>query len=99
MPTLDGSLTVTVYDLCVYTPHPPSATIYVSGVGSLQLYVKEKVGTFQNKLDLCVYVPPTATIYVSGVGSVQLYVKEKVGTFQNALHFTSYVGTHQIYQF
>ena len=58
MPTLDGSLTVTVYDLCVYTPHPPTATIYVSGVGSVQLYVKEKVGTFQNKVDLCIHPLP-----------------------------------------
>lgn len=34
---------VTVYDLCVYSRHPPTATIFVSGVGSVELSVTEKV--------------------------------------------------------
>ncbi|KAK3103291.1 hypothetical protein FSP39_018237 [Pinctada imbricata] len=43
LPLLDGSLTITVYDLCIFLPHPPAATVYVSGVGSIELYVKEKI--------------------------------------------------------
>lgn len=39
----DGSMKVTVYDLCVYSRHPPTATIFVSGVGSVELSVTEKV--------------------------------------------------------
>lgn len=36
---------VTVYDLCVYNRDPPTATIFVSGVGSVELSVTEKVRT------------------------------------------------------
>jgi len=43
VPTKDGQLTVTVYDLCVVTGHPAQVTVTVSGVGSVQLYVMDKV--------------------------------------------------------
>ncbi|XP_062607902.1 nuclear pore membrane glycoprotein 210-like [Saccostrea cucullata] len=43
VPVADGSMKVTVYDLCVYVRHPPTATIFVSGVGSVELSVTEKV--------------------------------------------------------
>ncbi|XP_022313260.2 nuclear pore membrane glycoprotein 210-like [Crassostrea virginica] len=43
VPVADGSMKVTVYDLCVYSRHPPTATIFVSGVGSVELSVTEKV--------------------------------------------------------
>ncbi|KAJ8299580.1 hypothetical protein KUTeg_023640 [Tegillarca granosa] len=43
VPVSDGSLTVTVYDLCVDVLDPPMATIYVSGVGSIELTVMDKV--------------------------------------------------------
>ncbi|XP_052692934.1 nuclear pore membrane glycoprotein 210-like [Crassostrea angulata] len=43
VPVSDGSMKVTVYDLCVYSRHPPTATIFVSGVGSVELSVTEKV--------------------------------------------------------
>ncbi|XP_048780768.2 nuclear pore membrane glycoprotein 210-like isoform X2 [Ostrea edulis] len=43
VPVTDGSMKVTVYDLCVYNRDPPTATIFVSGVGSVELSVTEKV--------------------------------------------------------
>ena len=39
----DGSLSVTVYDLCVESQEPAIASISVSGVGSVQLHVMDKV--------------------------------------------------------
>ena len=43
VPVKDGSLTVTVYDLCVESQEPAIASISVSGVGSVQLHVMDKV--------------------------------------------------------
>lgn len=45
MPLGDGSQTVTIYDLCIDMPEPMTATIFVSGVGSVQLFVMDKVST------------------------------------------------------
>jgi len=44
IPTSDGQLVVTVYDLCVATSQPAQVTVTVSGVGSVMLYVTDKVG-------------------------------------------------------
>ncbi|KAL5006223.1 hypothetical protein ScPMuIL_015029 [Solemya velum] len=43
VPLGDGSQTVTIYDLCIDMPEPMTATIFVSGVGSVQLFVMDKV--------------------------------------------------------
>lgn len=43
IPSRDGQLLVTVYDLCIATGQPAQVTITVSGVGSVQLYVMDKV--------------------------------------------------------
>ncbi|XP_060082895.1 nuclear pore membrane glycoprotein 210-like [Ylistrum balloti] len=42
-PISDGSLSVTVFDLCIDMPDPPMATVFVSGVGSIQLSAMDKV--------------------------------------------------------
>ncbi|XP_021353376.1 nuclear pore membrane glycoprotein 210-like isoform X2 [Mizuhopecten yessoensis] len=42
-PVSDGSLSVTVFDLCIDVPDPPVATVFVSGVGSVQLSAMDKV--------------------------------------------------------
>ena len=42
-PLRDGSLSVTVYDLCITMPQPLTASVYVSGVGSVHLSVIDKV--------------------------------------------------------
>ena len=39
----DGSQSFTVYDLCLDVDAHPSATVYVSGVGSIQVTVIDKV--------------------------------------------------------
>ena len=43
VPVRDGSLSVTVYDLCIDSLEPAVASISVSGVGSVQLHVMDKV--------------------------------------------------------
>ncbi|XP_053384665.1 nuclear pore membrane glycoprotein 210-like [Mercenaria mercenaria] len=43
IPTKDGQLTVTVYDLCIASTQPVQVVITVSGVGSVQLHVMDKV--------------------------------------------------------
>ena len=42
-PLRDGSLSLTVYDLCITMPQPLTASVYVSGVGSVHLSVIDKV--------------------------------------------------------
>lgn len=42
-PLKDGSLSLTVYDLCITMPQPLTASVYVSGVGSVLLSVIDKV--------------------------------------------------------
>ncbi|CAC5367420.1 NUP210 [Mytilus coruscus] len=42
-PLKDGSLSLTVYDLCITMPQPLTASVYVSGVGSVLLSVIDKM--------------------------------------------------------
>lgn len=42
-PVKDGSQSFTVYDLCLDVDTHPSATVYVSGVGSIHVSVIDKV--------------------------------------------------------
>ncbi|WAR01840.1 PO210-like protein, partial [Mya arenaria] len=48
IPIKDGQLTVTIYDLCIATSQPAQITVTVSGVGSVQLYVMDKVEVGQD---------------------------------------------------
>ncbi|KAK3608986.1 hypothetical protein CHS0354_020538 [Potamilus streckersoni] len=43
IPIMDGSQMITVYDLCIATRTPPTAAIYVTGVGTIQLFIIDKV--------------------------------------------------------
>ncbi|KAL3841492.1 hypothetical protein ACJMK2_019630 [Sinanodonta woodiana] len=43
IPIMDGSQMITVYDLCIATRTPATAAIYVTGVGTVQLSIIDKV--------------------------------------------------------
>ncbi|XP_064601442.1 nuclear pore membrane glycoprotein 210-like [Liolophura sinensis] len=43
IPAMDGVMVVTAYDLCLDLTDHPKATVYVSGVGSIELTVRDKI--------------------------------------------------------